>query len=226
VRGEEKDIAHRGKDLMSARDATQDEIMNEAFWCVYCMYAGVGCMSPSSKGCCMCIGELCCFAGTCKSATCCDGDGCLAATIKCFCSVFHAECPPSLTPGIGCGPLTCLGNLTDEVRQSKLDAGNMAEVEEFDLLNTTCWCCFAYMCGYGCNSPGGSDPCCKVEGKVCCVWANLETDTCCDDGWIEYTGKSSCIVCDASCPAGYTPGCGACNQFCCCEKKRYEEPSA
>merc|ERR1711874_271776 len=49
-----------------------------------------------------------------KSATCCDGDGCVAATVKCCCSLFHAEIPPSNTPGCGCGPLMCGGNLDPE----------------------------------------------------------------------------------------------------------------
>merc|ERR1712045_934424 len=140
-----------------------------------------------------------------KSATCCDGDGCIAATIKCCCSLFHGEIPPSNTPGCGCGPLMCGGNLDRD--PSELSA---MEQEELEMLKTTCWCFFLYCVGLGCNSPGGSDPCCKVEGKLCCVWSNLETDTCCDDGWIENTTKVCCCVVDASCPAGRTPGLVCC----------------
>merc|ERR1712217_54577 len=69
--------------------------------------------------------------------------------------------------------------------------------------------------GFGCNSPGGSDPCCMVEGKLCCLWSNLETDTCCDDGWIELTSKVCCCVIDASYPAGRTPGFACCNKSFC-----------
>merc|ERR1712032_1459245 len=97
----------------------------------------------------LCIGEVCCCAGTCKSATCCDGDGCVAATVKCCCSLFHGEIPPSNTPGCGCGPLMCGGNLDP----SRRDALSPREQEEFDMLSTTCWCLFLYCVGFGCNSP-------------------------------------------------------------------------
>jgi len=218
-RGQEKEINQRGADLISARNARQEEMFDKATWCLYLYYGGFGCMNPMAEGCCTCIGEVCCLAGTCKSATCCDGDGCLANTTKCCCALSHVECPPSLTPGFGCGGSSCMygGNLTEEKRQEKLDAGNEAEVEEFDMLSTTCWCFFCYCCGFGCNSPGGSDPCLLLEGKVCCVWASIETDKCCgDDGWIEYTGKCCCCVCDASYPAGVTPGCVICTKSLCC----------
>jgi len=179
--------------------------MKDACWLMYCYYMGIGCMSPTEKGCCLAIGEVCCCAGSCKSATCCDGDGCIAATIKCCCSLFHGEIPPSNTPGFGCGPMMCGGNLDRD--PSEL---NPREQEELELLKTTCWCCFAYCFGFGCNSPGGNDACCLAEGKLCCIWANVETDTCCDDGWIESTNKVCCCVLDASYPAGRTPGIVCC----------------
>merc|ERR1712007_299257 len=47
------------------------------------------------------------------------------------------------------------------------------------------------------------------------IWSNLETDTCCDDGWIENTTKMCCCVCDASYPAGRTPGVVCCGQTLC-----------
>merc|ERR1719412_3374607 len=163
-------------------------------------------MSPTDKGCCLSIGEVCCCAGTCKSATCCDGDGCIAATIKCCCSLFHCEVPPSNTPGCGFGPMMCGGNLDRD--PSELSP---MEKEELEMLKTTCWCFFLYCFGFGCNSPGGDDPCCKVEGKLCCVWANVETGSCCEGGWIESTNKCCCCVLDSSFPAGKTPGIGCCN---------------
>merc|ERR1711920_1036511 len=210
--GDPRQGKKKGADLIGARDQIQDDIMRDACWCIYCYYAGCGCMSPLEKGCCLAIGEVCCCAGTCKSATCCDGDGCIAATIKCCCSLFHGEIPPSNTPGCGCGPMMCGGNLdrdgTDEL--------SPMEQEELQLLKTTCWCFFAYCFGFGCNSPGGSDACCKVEGKLCCLWANLETDTCCDDGWIENTTKVCCCVVDASYPAGRTPGVVCCGKLSAC----------
>merc|ERR1712186_73274 len=67
----------------------------------------------------------------------------------------------------GCGPVMCGGNLD----RDPAELGPM-EQEELELLKTTCWCFFAYCFGFGCNSPGGSDACCKVEGKLCCLWAN------------------------------------------------------
>merc|ERR1712107_107600 len=82
----------------------------------------------------------------------------------------------------------CGGNLDRDPGELGL-----REQEELELLKTTCWCCFAYCFGFGCNSPGGTDACCLIEGKLCCLWANVETDTCCDDGWIENTTKVCCV---------------------------------
>lgn len=154
----------------------------------------------------MSIGEVCCCAGTVSSATCCDEDGCCAATIKCCCALAHFEYPISNTPGIGCGPMMCGGNLDRDISEL-----SPREKEEYALLSTTCWAFFCYFFGVGCNSPGGSDGCCMIEGKLCCLWANLETDTCCEDGWIESTSKCCCCVVDCSYPAGKTPGIGCCN---------------
>merc|ERR1712083_562540 len=121
----------------------------------------------------------------------------------------------SNTPGCGCGPMMCGGNLDrDPAELSPM------EQEELELLKTTCWCFFAYCFGFGCNSPGGSDACCKVEEKLCCLWANLETDTCCDDGRIENTSKVCCCVADASYPAGRTPGVVCCNQTLCMQQRQ------
>jgi len=198
-----------GTELMCARDQIQMDIFKETFWCFYLRFFGCGCLGPLDKGCILNIGEICCCAGTCKSATCCDEDGCFALTTKCWCALTHTECPPSNTPGIGCGPFLMAGNL------DRSDAKDLSptEQEELYLLQSTCWCCFLYCCGVGCNSPGGSDPCCKLEGKLCFVWCNTETGSCCEDGWIEYTGKCCCCVFDCSIPAGKTPGIGCCNML-------------
>merc|ERR1712037_363100 len=130
------------------------------------------------------------------SATCCDDDGCVASTSKCCCCLAHGEVPPSNTPGVGCGPAMLCAKWNE-------DSTNPYEQEEMSLLKSTCWCFSAYCCMFGCNSPGGSDPCCKQEGKLCCLWTNLETDTCCG-------------VTDASYPAGRTPGFVCCNYTMCC----------
>merc|ERR1712113_157049 len=111
------------------------------------------------------------------------GDGCIAATIKCCCSLFHGEIPPSNTPGCGCGPMMCGGNLDRDASEL-----GPSEQEELELLKTTC------------------------------LWANLETDTCCDDGWIENTSKVCCCVVDASYPAGRTPGVVCCGQTLCMQQ--------
>merc|ERR1712113_774186 len=70
--GDPRQGKKRGKELLSARDQIQDDIMNDACWCIYLYYGGCGCINPCEKGCCLAIGEVCCCAGTCKSATCCD----------------------------------------------------------------------------------------------------------------------------------------------------------
>merc|ERR1711920_1049985 len=87
--------------------------------------------APTSKGCCLSIGELCCCAGTCKSATCCDDDGCVASTSKCCCCLAHGEVPPSNTPGVGCGPAMLCAKWNE-------DSTNPYEQEEMSLLKSTC----------------------------------------------------------------------------------------
>merc|ERR1712232_1070149 len=92
---------HTREDRRCARDTIQDEIFHDTFWCFYAYFAGCGCLGPWTKGCCLNIGECCCLAGSCKSASLCDGDGCIACTQKCCCSTTHLEIPPSNTPGCG-----------------------------------------------------------------------------------------------------------------------------
>merc|ERR1712039_1043514 len=56
----------------------------------------------------------------------------------------------------------------------------------------------------------------KLQGKLCCVWIACESASCCDDGWIEFSGKTCCCVLDASIPAGKTPGIVCCGVTLCC----------
>lgn len=199
-------VSHNREDRRRARDIIQEDIMVHTCWCCYYYFAGCGVMAPWKDGCCHNIGECCCCAGSCKSATPCDEDGCVACTNKCCCSLTHFECPPSNTPGWGLCGIHCCGNLNRE----DADGLGPREQEELRMLQTTCWLWSCYCCMYGCNSPGGNDPCCKQEGKVCCLWTNTETGGCCEDGCFEVTNKCCCCVIDGSLPAGKTPGCGCC----------------
>merc|ERR1712242_48446 len=90
----------------------------------------------------------------------------------------------------------------------------LREKEELDLLKTTLWCFFAYCFGFGCNSPGGSDACCKVEGKLCCLWAIKESCAQAATGFSLSPASSlrreSRIDGDGSCTASYR------NKLCSC----------
>lgn len=192
--------------MRSARDIIQDQILNESFWCAYCLYGGIGCLDPADHGCCLGIAECFCCAGTCRSAQCWDEDGLLAATIKIFCCLFHGEIPPSNTPGYACGPFSFGGNLY----RPGTERLSPYEQEELQMLRSTLWCCFLEWCGIGFNPPTGTDPCLKAEGKACCLWTNLETDSCEHDGLVGGTAKVCCCVVDGSFPADRTPGCVSC----------------
>jgi hypothetical protein len=206
-------------DISSAREEIQMGIFQDTFWLWYAWCCGLGCLSPFREGCCLNIGQCCCCAGTCRDAACWDNDGIMASTVKICCCVWHSECPPSMTPGCGCcgypfsGCFFCKNMPPPNILENPrgLDPN---EREEFQIITSTCWCCFLYCCGFGCNPPGnGMDTCCKVEGKLCCFWMNLETDDSYEEQ-IAHTQKCCCLVWDASLPAGRTPGCGCCNCLC------------
>lgn len=207
-------------DISSAREEIQMGIFQDTFWLAYAWCCGLGCLSPTREGCCLNIGQCCCCAGTCRDAACWDNDGIVASTVKICCCVWHSELPPSMTPGIGCcgypfsGCFCCRNMPPPNILENPagLDPN---EREEFQIITTTFWCLFLYCCGLGCNPPGnGMDTCCKVEGKLCCFWMNLETDDSYEEQ-IAHTQKCCCLVWDASLPAGRTPGCGCCNFLCC-----------
>lgn len=201
-------------DLQSAREQIQLSIFQDTFWCCYGWCCGAGCLSPFREGCCLNIGQCCCCAGTCRDAVCWDEDGLVASTIKVCCCVWHSEVPPSMTPGCGCAGCFCCGRMPpDNILEMDPNALSPNEREEFEIIRSTCWCPFLYCCGIGCNPPGGNEPCVKVEGKLCCLWSNFETDDSYEEA-ISCTDKCCCLVLDASCPAGRTPGCGCCNILC------------
>lgn len=201
-------------DLHSAREEMQLHMFHDTFWCCYGWCCGLGCLGPFREGCCVSIGQLCCCAGTCRDAVCWDEDGYVASTIKICCCVWHSEIPPSMTPGCGCAGCYYCGYMPPpNILEMDPTALTPNEREEYEILMSTCWCPFLYCCGIGCNPPGGNEPCFKVEGKLCCLWSNCETDDSYEEA-IGCTEKCCCIVLDASCPAGRTPGCGCCNILC------------
>ena len=158
--------------------------MKDACWCIYCHYTEYDSMSPLDKGCCFAAGGVCCYADACRSTACCNGNGCVAATIKYGCSLFHGKILPGNTPGYGCGPMMCGRNLDRD--PSKLSPREQGELD----CSEPSSCFFARCLGFGCNSPNCSNSRYKVKGKLCCLWADLETDTCCDDGWIKIPARS------------------------------------
>jgi len=200
----------KGAALMAARDALQDKVLRETTWCVYCCYGGCG-IDGMDLPCCFGTGEICCVGGTVKFTSCYDQDGCIAVFSKCCCCLTGAEYPPDNTPGIGCGPLRCMGNLEGRTPQ---DCTSTAAANELDTYQKTLWCWSLY-----CVFQGFSYdlfPICQQEGNLCCLWIACESASCCDDGWIEFSGKTCCCVLDASIPAGKTPGIVCCGVTLCC----------
>lgn len=201
-----------GKELKSARDALQEEVLTKTMWCVYCLYGGCG-TDGLDLPCFFTVGECCCCGGTTKITSCYDQDGCAAFSSKCCCSLVGFEYPPDNTPGIGVGPVRCLGNLDDRKPEN---CSTMAAANELDTMQKMCcWCWTCYCCYQGCTYD--MSPICANEGKLCCLWVSSETADCCgEDGYIEFSGKCCCCVTDCSCPAGNTPGIVCCGATLCC----------
>jgi len=208
-----------GNALKGARDELQERVLTQTTWCCYGIYAGVGC-DGLDLPCCFFIGEVCCIGGTVKCTSCYDQDGCVAAYSKCCCALTGMEYPPDNTPGIGVGPVRCMGNL--EGRQPS-DCTSTAAAAELDTFQKTLWCLACYCCytGYSYDF----NPICSQDGKLCCLFINIETAYCCsDDGCIEADCKCCGIVIDGSIPAGTTPGCVICGATVCCRNMPGDPP--
>merc|ERR1712087_303909 len=126
--------------------------------------------------CCFFIGELCCLGGTVKCTSCYDQDGCVAAYSKCCCSLVGMEYPPDNTPGIGVGPVRCMGNLEG---RTPADCSSEAAKAELDTFQKTLWCLSCYCCYTGYTYD--INPLCSQEGKLCCCYINVESAYCCSD---------------------------------------------
>jgi hypothetical protein len=194
----------KGAQLKSARDALQKRVLEDTTWCCYCFCAGCG-IDGMDLPCCFSTGEICCIGGTTKITACYDEDGCIATYSKCCCCISGCEYPIDNTPGIGCGSARCLSNIEERTFE---DCTSVAAKNELDTLKKTIFCWSCRWCYQGFTYD--YDPCFSNEGKLCCLWVNLESASCCDDGWIAYSGKTCCVVFDCSIPAGYHPGCVCC----------------
>jgi len=200
----------RGAALRSARDDLQKRVLEDTTWCCYCCYGGCG-IDGLDLPCCFGTGEICCIGGTVKLTSCCDDDGCVAAYSKCCCCITGMEFPIDNTPGIGCFGQRCWSNIEDKQLE---DCRSVAAKNELDTLQKTMFCWSCRYCYQGITYD--TTPCWSNEGKLCCLWVNLESASCCDDGWIEFSGKTCCVVNDCSIPAGYTPGFVCCGLPLCC----------
>merc|ERR1712029_900827 len=78
------------------------------------------------------------------------------------------------------------------------DCRSVAAKNELDTLQKTMFCWSCRYCYQGITYD--TKPCWSNEGKLCCLWVNLESASCCDDGWIEFSGKTCCVVNDCSIP--------------------------
>jgi len=213
----------RGSDLRNARDKLQDEILTKTTWCIYCCYGGCG-IDGMDLPCCFSVGEVCCVGGTVKVTSCYDQDGCFAISSKCCCCLTGFECPPDNTPGIGVGPVRCMGNLYDgDGNPRNIDeCTSQAAKNELETYQKTIWFWSLYCCFQGLTYD--ISPICQTEGKLCCLWVNSETASCCDDGWIEFSGKACCTVLDCSIPAGKTPGIVCCGATLCFANMPEQQP--
>jgi len=201
----------QGSELKGTRDALQEKILGQTTWCLYCCCAGCG-IDALDLPCCFCLGEVCCCGGMVKFTSCWDQDGCIATSSKCCCCLNGFEFPPDNTPGIGCGPMRCLGNLEGRTPD---DCTSQAAKNELDMYQKTMWCISCYCCFSGITYD--LSPICEQEGKLCCLWTRLTSADCWgDDGCIECSAKCCGCVVDGSIPAGYTPGIAVCGMSLCC----------
>lgn len=200
------------EDITNTRDELREAVLRKTDWCIYCLYGGIGGDALDLPWF-FSAGNLCCIGGVVKCTRPYDQDGCFALSSKCGCCLSAFEYPPDNTPGIGIGPLTCLGNLDT---RSFDDCSSTAAKNELDTYQKTFWCWSCYFCFQGCSYD--CTPCCAQEGKLCCLWLQLSSTGCpgcCDNGCIGCSSKCCCCVTDWSLPAGFTPGCVFCgNTFC------------
>merc|ERR1712061_413129 len=105
----------------------------------------------------------------------------------------------------------CLGNLEGRTPD---DCKSMAAKNELETYQKTLWCWSLYCVFQGFTYD--ISPCCNAERKLCCLWVALESASCCDNGWIELSGKTCCCVIDASIPTNNAPGIVCCGQTLCC----------
>lgn len=200
-----------GGALKGQRDALQERVLTQTTWCLYCCCAGCG-TDGLDLPCCFLVGEICCCGGTVKATSCYDQDGCIATSSKCCCCMTGFEYPPDNTPGIGCGPVRCMGNLEGRTPQ---DCSTVAAANELETYQRTLWCLSCYCCFTGITYD--PSPICDQQGKLCCLWLSVGSADCWgDDGCIEISGKCCCCVIDGSIPAGYTPGVAICGKSLCC----------
>merc|ERR1712113_778410 len=67
-----------------------------------------------------------------------------------------------------------------------------------------------------CTSMAAKEELDTYQKTCCCLWTQIGSAACCDDGWIEFDSKCCCCVLDGSIPAGYTPGVVCCGATPCC----------
>lgn len=102
--------------VMTAAEAEQASFFQNSFWCHYCCCNGCGvtrCGNPLVKGSQKCF----CVKTICETADVCGTEGCSFSVQKGCCMVGHNQCPPAMSPGIGCCNILCMGNLSDSARE-------------------------------------------------------------------------------------------------------------
>mmetsp|Transcript_20000 Transcript_20000/g.43477 ORF Transcript_20000/g.43477 Transcript_20000/m.43477 type:complete len:215 (-) Transcript_20000:197-841(-) len=92
------------------RDSLDLSAFSEAFWCYYCCCEGLGLtgkvMNPMISG----QSKLCCCFSKHFTTDCCGPRGCISINQKTFCCAMYKQCPPTLTPGIGCCNMMICGD--------------------------------------------------------------------------------------------------------------------
>jgi len=96
--------------IMTARQAEDISFFQNSFWCWYCCCQGCGCTNccdPLVKG----RQKVCCVMCENETTEFCGPEGCCFGVSKTACLTMHSQCPPAMTPGIGCCGCAILGNL-------------------------------------------------------------------------------------------------------------------
>lgn len=98
--------------LMTPEQAETISYFQDTAWLFYCCCWGLGftsCADPLVRG----RQKFCCVENTLESAEPCGDEGCSFHASKLCCLASYSQCPPQMTPGVGCCNFLRVGNLPE-----------------------------------------------------------------------------------------------------------------